>query len=101
MRDAADTISKCPAAAPAYLKGRVERGEALPEVEIAVDGPREVGPSVSREGGGEGSEGTGSCVKGEEELQAVVRFVVTELKSELVVELMQWLRPKWTYTESS
>ena len=87
MREAIDAITKCPAAtraktpeeakrkrveaAPACLKGRVEEDEVLPVVEVRR--------------GGQG-----------EELQAVVAHVVWELKSELVVELMGFLRPKWS-----
>lgn len=52
---------------PSYLRGRVDKGEALPEVEVAVAGP----------GGGGGERG-------------VVWYVMCgDLKEELFIELME------------
>ena len=64
------------AAVPLYLKGRVQREEKLPEVEVKAVG----------EGANEG-----------EVLRAAVSHVVRELKPELVGELMAYMRPKWSY----
>ena len=98
MVDGARVINKCPAAAkakrrsqakrkrveaaPLYLKGRVERDETLPEVEVGEEGPRKRGRASSDEGCGEDYDG--EAFK-QEVLRAVVGFVVTKLKSELVV----------------
>ena len=100
MVDGARVINKCPAAAegrtrgeakrkrveaaPHYLKGRVERDEELPEVEVKKG-------RASSQGGDVG----GAAFK-QEELRAVVMFVVKELKAELVVELLQALKPRWS-----
>ena len=94
-------INKCPAAAegrtrgeakrkrveaaPLYLRDRVERDEKLPEVEDVRVG-----------GASEGSESDGAEEYKQEVLCAVVGFVVTELKAELVVELLQALKPRWS-----
>ena len=67
--------------APLYLQGRLERGEALPEVEVV-----EQSAWVVNEGEGGGYE--------EEEKAAVARFVVEVLKAELVVELLQAIKPR-------
>ena len=74
-------------ASPLYLLGRVERHEELPEVEVHGVGEQE-------------EEGVGlmnSAAYKAEELQAFLRFVVGEMKGELVVELLRDLkpRPRW------
>ena len=106
MVDAALVIDKCSSgdctreealrkrlrAAPAYLRQRVELGEELPEVEVRPGG----------EGADEGDEkkeevkGEGGTSYKEEVLMAVAKFVMTELKDELVVELLRALRPRWS-----
>ena len=94
MREAVDSITKCPAAtrartaeeakakrveaAPAYLRSRVEEDEALPEVRITGGGAAVAGLAP----GGE--------------LPAVMEHVMWELKRELVVELIGFIRPKWS-----
>ena len=72
-------------AAPTYLKGRVEREEALPEVEVGGESQRKRPRS---------SIGDEEKAYKEEEQGAVVGHVVQELKAELVVELMEMLRPR-------
>ena len=105
MVDGARVINKCLAAtqaatpeeakrkrveaAPLHLKGRVERDETLPEVEVGEEGPRKRGRASSDEGGDDDG---GEAFK-QEVLRAVVGFVVTELKAELVVELLQAIKP--------
>ena len=90
MVDGVRVITRCPAAAragtaeeakqrrveaaPLSLRGRVEREEALPEVEVR------------------GVQNPGA----QEELRAVVGFVLQGLKAELVVELLQAIRPRWS-----
>jgi hypothetical protein len=87
--DATESISKAPEkvgaktrgeaqrareeAAPAWLRGRVERGEALPSVEV-----------VEQAGGQEAEE--------EEEVGAVCEYLVRDLKPDLHIELMAGLR---------
>ena len=71
-------------AAPVYLKGRVERDEALPEVEVRRDMLGWVARVLH----------VGQRVR-KERLLAVVEHVVLELKPELVVELVEFLRPRW------
>ena len=99
MVDGARVINKCPAAAsaktwgeakrkrveaaPLCLRGRVERNEKLPEVE------------VKRARASSQADGAAAAAK-QEELCAVVGFVVKELKAELVVELLQALKPRWS-----
>ena len=86
-------------AAPVYPRRRVELGDELPEVEVA----RPVGRKRGRESFGEGG---GACEEEEEGedshmqevLRAVVGHVMTQLKPDLVVELLQALRPKWSQT---
>ena len=92
MVDGVRVITRCPAAAragtaeeakqrrveaaPLSLRGRVEREEALPEVEVR------------------GVQNPGA----QEELRrAVLGFVLQGLKAELVVELLQAIRPRWSY----
>ena len=105
MVDGARLIKKCPAATqaktpeeakrkrveavPLYLRGRVERDETLPEVEVGEEGPRKRGRASSDEGGDD----DGEALK-QEVLRAVVGFVLTELKAELVVELLQAIKPR-------
>ena len=106
MVDGVRVIKRCPAAAkaatpeeakrkrvdaaPLYLKGRVERDETLPEVEVGEEGPRKRGRASSDEGCGEDDDG--EAYK-QEVLRAVVGFVVNDLKAELVVELLQAVKP--------
>ena len=78
-------------AAPLYLKGRVERDETLPEVEVGEAGPRQGDRASSDVGDEEG--GDGAEAYKQEVLRAVVGFVVNELKAELVVELLQAIKP--------
>ena len=95
MVDGKRDVTKCPAAtnaktrseakrkrvevAPLSLKGRVERDEPLPEVEVEREGGEE-----------EQKEDEGAFKK--EELRAVVGHVVEHFKGVLFVELMQWAR---------
>ena len=95
MSDAALAIEKTPSAAgartpeevqckrmeaaPLCLRGRVEGGEALPEVGVEEARTEEQG------------RGEGGCEK-EEELREVARFALEALKAELFVEYMQWMR---------
>ena len=97
LSEAVRAINECPAAtgsislekakqkrveaAPVYLKARVERDQALPEVQVRSD---EEGASVEESWEGE-------------KLRAVVGCVVNELKPELFIELAEYLRPKWSY----
>ena len=96
LSEAVRAINECPAAtgarsleeakqkrvevAPLYLKARVKRDQALPEVQV-----RSEEEGASGEESGEG-----------EKLRAVVGHVVRELKPELVIELAEYLRPKWS-----
>ena len=102
MVDSARTIQKIPEAsstrtrgethrkrieaAPLSLKRRVERGESLPEVDV-----RDAGEGEDRHGKkrrvSEGAE--------EDVLHEVARFVAFHLKAELVVELLQTIKPRW------
>lgn len=63
-------------AAPLSLTGRVWRGEPLPEVDV-----RDASKKKRR-----GSEDV---------LLAVARFVAFELESELVVDVVKAIRPRW------
>ena len=97
LSEAVRAINECPAAtgarsleeakqmrveaAPVYLKTRVESDQALPDVQV-----RSEEEGASGEESGEG-----------ERLRAVVGHVVKELKQELVIELAEYLRPKWSY----
>ena len=74
-RTEAETQRAREEAAPAWLRGRVERGEALPSVEV-----------VEQAGGQES--------KQEEELGAVCEYLMRDLKPDLSIELMAglWLR---------
>lgn len=65
-------------AAPTYLKGRVERGRALPEVEVV----RQVVKRKER--------------REEEERAAVCEYVVRWMSADLYVEMMQALRYRQT-----
>ena len=76
-QDAGGFQAQAGEAAPGWLKGRVEVDKALPVVEIRWGEEEEE----------EEEEG---------ELHAVVGRVVWDLKSELVIELMGLLRPKWS-----
>ena len=71
---------KCIAAAPLYLKGRVERGEELPKVE-------KIGAHDDDD----------SLLAAAAAAAAAFEYVVMEGKMapELFVELMQFLVPKW------
>ena len=69
-------------AAPPFLKGRAERGDELPEVEVRGKRAR-----VEEEGQG--------AVRKRERLKVVLRYVLEEMKGELVGELVQTLRPRW------
>ena len=85
--DATESISKAPEkvgaktrgeaqrareeAAPAWLRGRVERGEALPSVEV-----------VEQAGG----------QKEEEEREAVYEYIVRHMKEDLCIELAEGMR---------
>ena len=107
MVDGARVINKCPAAtqaktpeeakrkrveaAPLYMRARVERDETLPEVEVGEAGPRKRGRASSDVGDEEG--GDGAEAYKQEVLRAVVGFVVNDLKAELVVELLQAIKP--------
>ena len=79
-------------AAPPYLRGRVLRDEELPQVEVSVEegvglvAPREPAEGEDEEGGKDK----------DEELRAVARHVLEQLKAELVVELMEAIRPGWS-----
>ena len=68
--------------APVCLKGRVEGGQELPVVEVGRRGERKRGREGKEDEGDE-----------EERLRAVARFVVAEMKGELVVELAQAMGP--------
>ena len=81
--------------APLYLKRRVEVGNALPEVEVSGGKARKRARSSEGEGEDEGGGADEEAFK-KEELRAVVGHVLTGLKGELVVELLQALRPKWS-----
>ena len=74
-------------AAPLSLKRRVEMGEPLPEVDV-----RDAGEGEDRHGKKcrvlEGAE--------EDVLHEVARFVAFHLKAELVVELLQTIKPRWS-----
>ena len=110
MVDGGRAITKCPAAArakgpeevkrkrveaaPLYLKGRVEQDEVLPEVEVLVDRPSKRARIASDDDPSE-EEGNGPACKQEEELRAVTAFVIHDLKAELLVELLQAIRPRW------
>ena len=63
-------------AVPPFLRRRVGKDEALPEVELSR----------------EGVEG----VRDAERLRAVLGFVLLEMKPDLVMELMEALRPRWS-----
>ena len=95
LREAFETVTKCPAATqaaspeeakekrmeatPSYLKGRIEMDEELPVVE------------VRRQGGGPSGGGHEEAYK-EEELLAVMGYVVATMKPELVLELALAMR---------
>ena len=66
------------AAAPAYLKERVERGAALPQVDITPQQGR-------RRMGGED----------EQRLRATAAFALEGLPQELYVELLGFMLPRW------
>ena len=105
MVDGARVNNKCPAAthaktpeeakrmrveaAPLCLKGRVERDETLPEVEVGQEVRRKRGRASSDEGA---DDDDGEAYQ-QEVLRAVVGFVVNNLKAELVVELLQAIKP--------
>ena len=96
MVDGTDAIKKCPAAiraktpdeakqrrveaAPMFLRRRVEREEELPKVEVR----REEEESHKAE-----------------ELRAVAEHLARELKAELVVEVMEMLRRRWSHREGA
>ena len=100
-------ITKCPAAtraatpaeakqkrvevAPLSLKGRVERDEPLPEVEVGREGGDRKRARSSSEGEEEEEEEDEGSYK-KEELRAVVGHVVEHFKGVLFVELMRWVR---------
>lgn len=71
------------AAVPAYLKGRVERGEELPRVEIMISS-------------GENEEEAEAEMK-KNLVKSVVEHVVMEgkLAKELFVDLMEYMVVKW------
>ena len=91
MVDGVRVITRCPAAAragtakeakqrrveaaPLSLRGRVEREEALPKVEVRWVQNLRAQETLRR---------------------AVLRHVVTNLKADLVVELLQAIRPRWS-----
>ena len=72
-------------AAPVYLRGRVERGVELPEVEVRTEEEK----GSRKRGRGSRSE----AKRTDQRLRAVVGFVVTELKADLVVELLEAIKP--------
>ena len=96
MVDSARTIQKIPEAvsaktrgeahrkrieaAPVSLKRRVETGEPLPEVDVRDEGEDE---EMGRHGK-------------KHRVSEVARFVAFHLKAELVVELLQTIRPRWS-----
>ena len=97
MREASDTIKNYAAAtgaeipeetkrkrleaAPECLKRRVEDDKALPEVQIRVFGQEE------------GHQG--------EVLQAAVSLELWDLKPDLLAELLEFIRPKWSKGKAS
>ena len=104
MVDGKRDITKCPAAtraatpqeakqkrvevAPLSLKGRVERDEPLPEVEVE----REAGDRKRARSSSEGEEKEDEGAYKKEELRAVVGHVVQHFTGVFFVELMQWAR---------
>ena len=68
-------------AAPLSLRGRVERGEPLPEADVRDASGKKRRVSEEQE-------------EKEKVLRAVARFVAFELKAELVVELLETLKPR-------
>lgn len=99
---------KCIKAAPDSLKGRVERGEELPIVEIGtiVREPKKkrkrtsiwVGPTKKRKRQGETiNEDPEQVKKDDEVVAAVVEHVVLEgkLVKEIFVDLMDYMMEKW------
>ena len=72
--------------APICLKGRVQRDEALPEVEV-----REVEQGAGQTSGGEGEGEDEGAPSEEDKLRAVVGYVISGLDGALWVELMQWM----------
>ena len=71
-------------AAALFLKGRVERDEALPEVEV-----REVEQGKGQTSGGEGEDEGASYEQ--EKLCAVAKFVVEGLSVEVLREFLEWM----------
>lgn len=101
-----ETRRMCIAAAPSYLKGRVDRGEDLPQVEVMKQQQEEVGdkkPSaaavaVGRKRGWDEKDDGGEEEEGEGEVRAAMfEHVVMEgqLPKELFYDLMDMLMMKW------
>ena len=109
MVDGAHVINKCPAAAkakapeeakrkrveaaPLFLKGRVELDEALPEVDVRREAESKRDRASTDVGVGDDDEVGEAEACEQEVLRAVVGFVVKDLKAELVVELLQAIKP--------
>ena len=109
--DGVNVITKCPAAAraktpetakakrmeaaPAYLRGRVERDMELPDVAMRGlwrrNRRRRLGEGAAGSGGGGGEDEEDEGEGKKDELRAVVGYVVKEMKGELVVDLMEYL----------
>ena len=113
IHDGIHVIRKCPAASlagtpeeakrkrveasPAYLRGRVEEEAELPEVEVMGHGEGDRDSERDRKRGRSSSEGQDEAGEfKQEELSAVALHVVAQLKAELVLDLMEALRPRWS-----